>query len=85
MSESENSNALRQLSKDQQDYCYKILQMLHDITTDTHNADLLMHQGKFFKALDMVRQANQFAQIGESDLAKFVKSLIDSKLWPSTG
>jgi len=71
------------LSKEQQDYCYKILQMLHDITTDTHNADLLMHQGKFFKALDMVIQANQFAQIGENELAKFVKSLKDSKLWLS--
>jgi len=82
--ESENSPELG-LSKEQKDYCYKILQLLHDIVTDTKNADLLMHQGKFFKALDMVRQSNQFAQIGEKEVGTFVKSLQDSKLWLSTG
>jgi len=82
--ESENSD-ISELTEDQKDSCYKILKILHDIVTDTKNADLLMHQGKFFKALDMVRQSNQFAQIGEREVATFVKSLQDSKLWLSTG
>jgi len=82
--ESENSD-VSGLTKEQKDYCYKIVKLLHDIVTDTKNADNMMHQGKFFNALDMVRQSNQFAQIGERELGKFVKSLKDSKLWLSTG
>jgi len=80
MSESKNCNHLV-LSKDDQDLCYRIVQMMRDIETDLGNADLQMHEGRFFDAMDNVRISKQKSQIAQHDLAIFVNSLRDKKLW----
>jgi len=46
MPELENSNH-SVLSKEDQDLCYRIVQMVHEIETDLKNADTQMHQGRF--------------------------------------
>jgi len=69
------------LSKEQQDYCYSIVDIFHNVSTDLRNADLQMHKGKFFDAIDNIRVANQNAQLGEKKVKEFVTSLNDSGLW----
>ena len=80
MSESKNCNH-SVLSKEDQDLCYRIVQMIHDIEIDIGNADKQMHDGRFFDAMDNVRISKQKSQIAQNDLAIFVNSLRDKKLW----
>jgi len=80
MSESKNSNH-SVLSKDDQDLCYRIIQMIHDIEIDTGNADKQMNDGRFFDAMDNIRTSKSKSQIAQHDLAIFVNSLRDKKLW----
>jgi len=80
MSELKNSNH-SVLSKDDQDLCYRIVQMIHEIETDIGNADKQMHDGRFFDAMDNVRISKQKSQIAQKDFAIFVNALRDKGLW----
>ena len=80
MSVSQNSNH-SVLSKDDQDYFYRFVQFFHEISTDLKNSEHLMEQGKFFKAMDYIRQCNIKAQIGERDVGKFVQELKERGWW----
>jgi len=80
MSVSQNSNH-SVLSKDDQDYLYRFVQFFHEISTDLKNAELMMEQGKFFKAMDYIRECNIKAQIGERDVGEFVQELKDKRWW----
>jgi len=69
------------LSKEDQDLCYRMVHMIHEIEVDLGNADLQMHQGRFFDAMDNVRISKSKSQIVQTDLANFVNSLRDKGLW----
>jgi len=69
------------LSKEDQDLCYRMVFMIHDIEIDLGNADLQMHQGRFFDAMDNIRTSKTQSQIVQDDLAKFVNILRDKGLW----
>jgi len=80
MSELKNSSH-SVLSKEDQDLCYRIVHMIHDIEIDLGNADKQMHEGRFFDAMDNVRISKQHSQIAQKDLAILVNSLRDKGLW----
>jgi hypothetical protein len=69
------------LTKEQQDYCYAMVDYFHNITTDMANCDKEMHQGRFFDAMDNIRVCNQTSQLGEKKIKEFVQSLQKSGLW----
>jgi len=80
MSVSQNSNH-SVLSNEEQDYLYRFVQFFHEISTDLKNAELMMDQGKFFKAMDYIRQCNIKAQIGERNVGEFVEDLKRKGWW----
>ncbi len=69
------------LTKEQKDYFYRFVEGFHNISTDLRNADNLMHGGKFFDAMDIIRVSQQTAMIMEKKVKDCVKELVDCKLW----
>lgn len=80
MSESQNSNH-SELTKDQKDFCYEFVRFFQEIADDMKNADNLMHQGKFFDAMDHIRVCNSKAQIGTLKVKEFVVDLQKDGKW----
>lgn len=74
-------STIKVFSKGQQDDCYNIHNRVHYIATDLKNAEKLMQQGRFFDAMDLIRQSNINAQITEEAIATFVKGLQEAGLW----
>ena len=69
------------LSKEQQDYFYSFVDAFHKISTDLRNVDLLMHKGRFFDAIDVIRTSQQTALIMEKKVKDCVKELNDTGKW----
>lgn len=80
MSEFQNSNHSA-LTEDQKDYCYEFLRFFQEIADDLKNADMLMHQGKFFDAMDFIRTCNSKSQIGTVRVKEFVQNLQKDNKW----
>ena len=69
------------LTKEQQDYFYSFVDAFHQISTDLRNVDLLMHKGRFFDAIDIIRVCQQIALITEEKVKECVTDLKKSEKW----
>lgn len=69
------------LTEDQKDFYYSFLNYFHDISTELRNADMLMHSGKFFDAMDKIRQCQQNALIGEEKVKECVEKFKKNGNW----
>lgn len=69
------------LSKEQQDFFYHFVESFHHISTDLRNVDILLHNGKFFDAMDKVRECQQMALISEEKVKECVKLLNKENKW----
>jgi hypothetical protein len=69
------------LTKEQQDYFYRFIEAFHMISTDLRNADNLMHGGKFFDAMDRIRECQQTAMILEQKVVDCVNALREDNKW----